>query len=145
MSKRVTTPRSAAGNNSDISGESSSVYSSVSVTSSYRHQNASAFVETSPQPVLVKDSQHQPRTTGLFGLMIVGLGGANGTVCLAGILANRLNLSWRGPHGEEMTPNYYGCITQLDQKGGGVGYRDRVRGLANASMAAIGGWVSGVL
>lgn len=43
-----------------------------------------------------------------------------------------------------MTPNYYGCITQLDQRGGGVGYRDKVLAgggkLADASMAAVGGW-----
>ena len=60
---------------------------------------------------------------------------------LAGILANRLNIEWRGAKGEPMTPNYNGCITQLDQKGGGVGYRNVVKGLADASMAAVGGWV----
>jgi hypothetical protein len=76
----------------------------------------------------------------------VGLGGANGTTLLAGILANRLQLEWRGPQGQiQTTPNYNGCITQLDQKGGGVGYRNVVKGLANASMAAVGGWVRTVL
>jgi len=76
------------------------------------------------------------------GLLIVGLGGANGTTLLAGVLANRLDLQWYGPQGQRMSPNYYGCITQLDQRGvhGGVGYRDRLRGLADASKAAIGGW-----
>ena len=99
---------------------------------------------TSPQPMLVKDRQHKPKTLGSFGLLVVGLGGANGTTLLAGILANRLNIEWHGPRGEPNTPNYYGCITQLDQRGkyGGVGYRNKVKGLANASMAAIGGWVS---
>jgi len=69
--------------------------------------------------------------------MIVGLGGANGTVLLAGILANRLKVDWHGARGEPMSPNYYGCITQLDQKGGGVGYRDKVKGLANASSKSM--------
>ena len=34
------------------------------------------------------------------------------------------------------------CITQLDQRGryGGVGFRDKVPGLADANMAAVGGW-----
>jgi len=95
-----------------------------------------------PKPVLVRDSAHQPKTTGSFGLLVVGLGGANGTTLLAGILANRRNIEWRGPRGEPMSPNYYGCITQLDQRGahGGVGFRDKVKGLADASMCAVGGW-----
>ena len=95
-----------------------------------------------PKPVLVKDQTHVPKTMGSIGLMIVGLGGANGTTMLAGILANRLNINWRGARGEPMKPNYYGCITQLNSKGGGVGYKDRIKGLADASMAAVGGWVS---
>ena len=78
-----------------------------------------------------------PPQLGSFGMMIVGLGGANGTVLLAGILANRLKVDWHGARGEPMSPNYYGCITQLDQKGGGVGYRDKVKGLANASSKSM--------
>lgn len=81
----------------------------------------------------------------IVGLLVVGLGGANGTTLLAGILANRLNIQWHGPVGQPMSPNYNGCITQIDSRGKygtGGGYRDKVKGLANASMAAIGGWVS---
>lgn len=128
----------------DASSVFSANASAVSVTSTYRHHQAGGFMPPteSPKPVLVKDSNYKPATTGSFGVMIVGLGGANGTVLLAGVLANRSNVEWHGPRGEPMSPNYYGCITQLDQKGGGVGYRSRVRGLADASMAAIGGWVS---
>jgi myo-inositol-1-phosphate synthase len=62
---------------------------------------------------------------------------------LAGILANRNNIKWHGPRGEgPLDSNYYGCITQLNQRGvhGGVGYKDKVPGLADASMAAVGGW-----
>ena len=130
--------------------DSSSVFSSysavstTSLTSAYRHHQAGGFIPTqleAPRPVLIKDAQHRPATNGSFGIMIVGLGGANGTVLLAGILANRLKVEWRGPRGEIKSPNYYGCITQLDQKGGGVGYRNKVKGLADASMAAVGGWV----
>jgi hypothetical protein len=94
----------------------------------------------------MEDAQHQPKTRGSFGVLVVGLGGANGTTLLAGVLANRLQLEWRGPQGQfQTTPNYNGCITQLDQKGGGVGYRNVVKGLANANMAAVGGWVRTVL
>jgi myo-inositol-1-phosphate synthase len=98
-----------------------------------------------PKPVLVKDATHTPKTTGSMGLMIVGLGGANGTTLLAGVLANRLGIRWHGPTGEPRTPNYYGCITQLNQRGGGVGYKDKVRGLCDVSMAAVGGWVRDIV
>lgn len=141
MSKKAAAP--SRSDHDDTSSITS--YSAVSVTSAYRHHQAGGFMPShteTPKPVLVKDRQHKPATTGSFGMMIVGLGGANGTVLLAGILANRLKVDWHGPRGEPMSPNYYGCITQLNQKGGGVGYRDRVKGLADASMAAIGGWVS---
>lgn len=149
------TPGSAS---RDAWNEASSVTSdgassAVSVTSSYRHHHGGPFmspqsypVPQTPLPVLVKDAQHKPKTLGSFGVLVVGLGGANGTTMLAGVLANRLGRHWYGPKGEPMTPNYYGCITQLQQKGvhGGVGYKDRVKGLADASMAAIGGWVRSV-
>lgn len=64
---------------------------------------------------------------------------------LAGILANRRGTTWRGARGEPMAPNYNGCITQLDSRGdhGGVGFRTGVLRngkLADASMAAVGGW-----
>lgn len=123
--------------------DTSSVYSGVSITSSYRHHNTGPFMPvpaSPPQPVLIADRKHVPKTTGSTGIMVIGLGGANGTTLLAGILANRMNMTWHGPRGEPMLCNYYGCITQLDQKGGGVGYRNRVK-LANVSMAAVGGWV----
>lgn len=128
------------------SDTSSLVSESLSSTSSYRPQGGSTFSSSTavdPQPVLVKDVNHKPKTTGSFGILIVGLGGANGTTLLAGVLANRLGINWFGPKGEPMTPNYNGCITQLKQKGvyGGVGYKDRIKGLADANLAAVGGWV----
>lgn len=155
-SKHSSTPRYSvsSGTTNTISGgsdgDNSSVFSAVSVTSSYRHHNTGPFMPSAaasslsdqPKPVLSKDVHHTPKTTGSFGVLVVGLGGANGCTLLAGTLANRFNLEWFGPRGEAMYPNWYGCISQLKQKGGGVGYNDRVRGLANASMAAVGGWVS---
>ena len=53
--------------------------------------------------------------------MTVGLGGANGCVMAAGLIANRLKLSWRGPVGEDMKANFFGCVTQVGapQLGGG--------------------------
>ena len=94
-----------------------------------------------PKPVLMNDEDHKPKTRGSLGVLIVGLGGANGTTLLAGAIANRQNIAWRGPKGEPRSANYYGCITQLNQKGGGVGYKDTIKGLADFNMAAVGGWV----
>lgn len=45
------------------------------------------------------------------GLMLVGWGGNNGTTITAGILANKHNIHWQTKDGE-MTPNYYGSLTQ---------------------------------
>jgi len=101
------------------SSVSDSIYSAVSVTSSYRHHNAGPFMPSQkqePQPVLVRDSHHKPKTLGSFGLLIVGLGGANGTTLLCGVLANRYDLEWRGPQGQFLTSNYYRCILSTLQK-----------------------------
>lgn len=122
--------------------DTASSVSAYSATTTFRHTNFSpnlaSLGKSNPK---LKVSSHKPKTHGSFGVLVVGLGGANGVTMLAGILANRLNIEWRGAKGEPMTPNYNGCITQLDQKGGGVGYRNVVKGLADASMAAVGGWV----
>jgi Myo-inositol-1-phosphate synthase len=97
-----------------------------------------------PLPVLYKDVHHQPKTTGRVGILVIGLGGANGATMAAGILAHRHKIAWYGPLGKEQSPNWYGCLTQLhpdDTLHYGIGYRDQVAGLADASLAAIGGWV----
>lgn len=46
-----------------------------------------------------------------LGLMLVGLGGNNGTTITAGIIANREGITWKTKNGVQ-TPNYYGSITQ---------------------------------
>lgn len=46
-----------------------------------------------------------------IGVMIVGLGGNNGSTFMASILANKMNLSWETKEGIQK-PNYFGSITQ---------------------------------
>jgi myo-inositol-1-phosphate synthase len=46
-----------------------------------------------------------------LGVMIVGLGGNNGSTCVAGVLANKHKISWNTKEGKQM-PNYYGSLTQ---------------------------------
>eukprot|EP00747_Dinoflagellata_sp_TGD_P092961 gnl/TRDRNA2_/TRDRNA2_165592_c0_seq1.p1 gnl/TRDRNA2_/TRDRNA2_165592_c0~~gnl/TRDRNA2_/TRDRNA2_165592_c0_seq1.p1 ORF type:complete len:538 (+),score=123.62 gnl/TRDRNA2_/TRDRNA2_165592_c0_seq1:103-1716(+) len=43
------------------------------------------------------------------GIMLVGLGGNNGSTVAAGIVANREGICWRTKHGEQ-TPNYFGSM-----------------------------------
>ena len=45
------------------------------------------------------------------GVMIIGLGGNNGTTLTAGVLANRHHLSWETKRGVQHA-NYYGSLTQ---------------------------------
>lgn len=46
-----------------------------------------------------------------LGLMLVGLGGNNGSTLIAGLLAHKHNVSWESKNGVH-TPNYYGSFTQ---------------------------------
>ena len=57
------------------------------------------------------------------GVMIVGLGGNNGTTFFGGITANQKGIKWNTKSGE-FQPNYYGSMTQcstvkigVDKKG----------------------------
>eukprot|EP00744_Colponema_vietnamica_P000462 GILI01000838.1.p1 GENE.GILI01000838.1~~GILI01000838.1.p1 ORF type:complete len:519 (+),score=187.90 GILI01000838.1:114-1670(+) len=54
-----------------------------------------------------KTSRRVPRV----GMMIVGWGGNNGTTVTAGVLANKLGISWRTKFGERK-PDYVGSVTQ---------------------------------
>ncbi|GMT17023.1 hypothetical protein PFISCL1PPCAC_8320, partial [Pristionchus fissidentatus] len=45
------------------------------------------------------------------GVMLVGLGGNNGSTALGAIIANRHNMSWRSREGTH-TANYFGSVTQ---------------------------------
>lgn len=56
------------------------------------------------------------------GMMLVGLGGNNGTTVTAGIIANKYNMCWNTKDGEKK-PNYFGSITQAGTVGLGVDAR----------------------
>lgn len=46
-----------------------------------------------------------------LGVMLVGLGGNNGSTLVAGILANKQNLSWEAKNGT-VQANFFGSFTQ---------------------------------
>ena len=53
---------------------------------------------------------------------------------LAGVLANRLKLDWKGPVGQDKKADWQGCITQLESKGK---VRKRWAALAGQLLAVI--------
>jgi myo-inositol-1-phosphate synthase len=74
--------------------------------------------------------------------MIVGLGGNNGTTLTAGIIANRLGLSWHTKEGV-MRSNYYGSITQCSTVRISEGQYVPLNGLVpmlDPNTIVIGGW-----
>ena len=76
------------------------------------------------------------------GLLIVGLGGYNGTVLLAGLMAHRHSLKWEGPHGEPRSGEgeMLGCVTQVGGRGTGWrGVKD-LGDFAEAKDIKVGGW-----
>lgn len=75
-----------------------------------------------------------------IGVLIVGLGGNNGVTLLAGCLVNKQNLEWESASaGRVSAPNWNGCVTQLEPRGGGVGFKGRFP-LSDFTNAAVGGW-----
>jgi hypothetical protein len=125
------------------SSSASSVSSSqVSISSSYRHHHSDLIPTPSkaPQPMLLQDEKHAPKTRGSLGILIVGLTGARGATLAAGLLANRSQLEWNGPKGEQRQATYRACRTQQQQEGGEP--QEFHFNLADANLASIGGWVS---
>lgn len=56
---------------------------------------------------VIQTSRHVPN----LGVMLVGLGGNNGSTFVAGILANKKKLSWETKNGK-VSANFYGSLTQ---------------------------------
>ena len=63
-----------------------------------------------------------------LGVMLVGLGGNNGSTFTAGILANKKNLQWETKRGME-SPNFYGSFTQCATTHVGYKYNEETNNL----------------
>ncbi|EED20870.1 myo-inositol-1 phosphate synthase, putative [Talaromyces stipitatus ATCC 10500] len=82
------------------------------------------------------------------GVMLVGLGGNNGTTVTAGIIANRLGLTWQTREGEQ-SANYYGSIVMgstiklgVDPKTGedvNIPFHD-ILPMVHPNDLVVGGW-----
>lgn len=122
------------------------VYNDKEILASYQYQ--STLVEGNvatpiQQSLTIKTDLKVPK----LGLMLVGLGGNNGTTCYAGILANKLKMSWNTKEGVQAA-NYFGSVTQAStvkiglDKNGQPAYIPfkNILPLVNPNDIVIGGW-----
>jgi len=89
-------------------------YSDKSITADFVYRTNEARVENERVVIIPKEEKFTfltdtqvPRT----GVMLVGLGGNNGSTVVAGTIANREGITWRTKDGIQR-PNYFGSITQ---------------------------------
>jgi myo-inositol-1-phosphate synthase len=89
-------------------------YTEEHITSEYFYDQVHTRLEGNKliaNPTRTRFTFRTQRRVPKVGLMMVGLGGNNGSTVAAGIIANRENISWRTKNGVQ-TPNYYGSVTQ---------------------------------
>ena len=68
-----------------------------------------------------------------LGVMLVGLGGNNGSTFTAGILANKKKLSWETKNGT-VSANFYGSFTQCSTAHVGFEHSDKTGELKDVFM-----------
>lgn len=78
-------------------------YSTTSVIS--HHPSEPARVVRQVRDFVFRTDKHLPR----LGVLLVGLGGNNGSTLLASMLAHKKGLKWQTKNGEK-TPNWYGSL-----------------------------------
>ncbi|WFD44517.1 inositol-3-phosphate synthase [Malassezia psittaci] len=94
-------------------------YTPEFITAQYEYQNTHVerkLAQNNSEELVATPYKHQfefrtKRAVPKTGLMLVGLGGNNGTTITATILANRHQIQWRNKEGLQ-TPNYYGSLVR---------------------------------
>eukprot|EP01062_Namystynia_karyoxenos_P045867 TRINITY_DN3417_c0_g1_i11.p2 TRINITY_DN3417_c0_g1~~TRINITY_DN3417_c0_g1_i11.p2 ORF type:complete len:538 (+),score=276.99 TRINITY_DN3417_c0_g1_i11:85-1614(+) len=89
-------------------------YQKDAIVSSYKYDSTEVQVKGGDVVVIPKQTEFKLRTDRRIpklGVMLVGLGGNNGTTVAAGIIANREGICWRTRRGVQ-EPNYFGSILQ---------------------------------
>jgi myo-inositol-1-phosphate synthase len=87
-------------------------YTDSDITSKYAYRTTEVNVTDGKYVASPKEKLYDFKTerkVGKVGLMLVGLGGNNGTTVTAGILANRQGLTWETREGPRAA-NYYGSV-----------------------------------
>jgi len=90
-------------------------YEESCIVADYVYRSTEASISTNDKVVITpKETKYTFKTetkAPRLGVMIVGLGGNNGSTVVAGCIANREGITWRTKRGVQ-TPNYFGSITQ---------------------------------
>mmetsp|Transcript_46482 Transcript_46482/g.77421 ORF Transcript_46482/g.77421 Transcript_46482/m.77421 type:complete len:514 (-) Transcript_46482:140-1681(-) len=89
-------------------------YEEKHIVSKYNYQTTKVGIENDRVVVRPVNSEvifRTDRTVPKLGVLLVGLGGNNGSTIVASVLANREGISWETKEGPK-TPNYYGSVTQ---------------------------------
>jgi len=89
-------------------------YTDDAIVSDYDYQTVKTTTvdnNVSVEPVTTKFTFKTDRKVPKLGVMIVGLGGNNGSTVVAGVIANREKITWRTNKGVQQ-PNYWGSVTQ---------------------------------
>lgn len=98
------------------------------------------------QPVQKKYTFRTERDVGKVGMLLVGLGGNNGTTVAGTIIANQLGLEWN-KRSKSYKANYYGSLTQASTiRIGACEGRDifvpfnKILPMVNPNDLVVGGW-----
>jgi len=89
-------------------------YTEEAIVADYEYQTVKTEVTeggVNVTPVTTKLTFKTGRKIPKLGVMIVGLGGNNGSTVVAGIIANKEKITWRTNKGVQQ-PNYWGSLTQ---------------------------------
>jgi len=121
-------------------------YTDNEIVSEYHYQ-VTRVQDKVITPVNEKYTFKTERKVPKLGIMLVGLGGNNGSTVTAGILANKHNITWNTKEGEQK-PNYFGSITQAstvrlgtDENGESVYVPfNEMLPMVNPNDLVIGGW-----
>lgn len=121
-------------------------YSATEIEAQYEY-HVTKVEGTVATPTVEKYTLKTQRQVPKLGVMIVGLGGNNGSTLVGGVLANKHNLTWTTKEGVQ-TPNYFGSVTQastvrLGTNAGGEGVYipfSNVLPFVHPNDLVIGGW-----
>lgn len=89
-------------------------YSEEYIESTYQYQSTEVTTtggKTIATPKTVEYKFRTKRQKPKLGLLLVGWGGNNGSTTTAGIIANKLKMTWRTKNGTK-SANYFGSVTQ---------------------------------
>jgi len=89
-------------------------YTDTHIISDYTYRTTEANVQDGKVILSPKETKFTFKTetkVPKLGVMLVGLGGNNGSTVVAAAIANREGISWRTKSGVQR-PNYYGSVTQ---------------------------------